>query len=78
MAIFSMLTLPIHDHGRSMHLLISSTIFLQGLEVLVIQKFHLLGKSFTKIFYIICDYYKGYCFHNFFLSQFIICIKEGY
>jgi hypothetical protein len=28
--------------------------------------------------YVICDYCEGYCFHVFFLSPFIICIKVGY
>jgi len=41
MAIFTILILPIHVHGRSFHLLRSSSISF-FLEVLVIQIFHLL------------------------------------
>ena len=52
--------------------------FLQELEVLVIKIFHLLGYSYTKIFYIICGYSKGCCCLNIFLCPFIICIKECY
>ena len=52
--------------------------FLERLEVIVMQIFHLFGKSYTKIFYIICSYCEGSCFANFFLILFIICIKEGY
>jgi hypothetical protein len=43
MAIFNMLILPIYKHERSFHLLKSSNFFLQGLEVIIIQIFHLLG-----------------------------------
>jgi hypothetical protein len=32
----------------------------------------------TPRFYITYNYCEGCCFPNFFLSQFIICIKEGY
>jgi hypothetical protein len=52
--------------------------FFQGFEVLVIQIFHLLGKSYTKIFFTICGYCEGCYFSNFFFSLFIICAKEGY
>ena len=31
-----------------------------------------------KIFYVISSYYKWWCFSDFFLSPFIICILEGY
>jgi hypothetical protein len=40
---FSLLTLPIHVHGNSFCLLITSSIFLQGLEVFALQVFHLHG-----------------------------------
>jgi hypothetical protein len=39
--------------------------------------FHLLGKRYTKIFYMICGYFQG-CFPNFFLLCLAICIKKGY
>ena len=56
-----------------------STMFIAaGFEVFDIEIFHLLGKSYTTIFYIICGHCEGCCFLNFFLSLFIICIKEGY
>jgi hypothetical protein len=34
--------------------------------------FHLLCESYTKIFYIICDYFERCCSPDFFLSPFII------
>jgi len=40
--------------------------------------FHLLGKCYTTIFHTICDCYNGSCSNNFFLSLFVICVKEGY
>ena len=40
---FTMSILSIHKRGRSFHLLVSSLVFLQRLEVFVIQAFHLLG-----------------------------------
>jgi len=52
-------------------------LFFSDFEVLVIQIFHLLGKSYTKIFYILYDYFMGFCFPNFFLALIIICINEG-
>jgi hypothetical protein len=45
--------------------------FLERLEVLIRQIFHLLSGSYKKLFYI-CDYCEGCCFPNFFLSLFII------
>jgi hypothetical protein len=53
-AIFTLFILHVYEEGRSFHLL-KSDFFLQRLEILVIQIFHLLGYSCTKIFYIICD-----------------------
>jgi hypothetical protein len=41
----------------------------QRLKVLVIQAFHLLVYSYSKIFYIICGYCRGCCFRNIFLAQ---------
>jgi hypothetical protein len=52
--------------------------FLQELEVLVIYIFHLLGKSYIKIFYTIYGYFKWCCFPNFFLSLFTLCVEEDY
>jgi hypothetical protein len=49
----------------------------QRYEVLVLEIFHLLGKSYTKTFYTIFGYCKGCCFSNFFLRLFIICIKNA-
>lgn len=50
----------------------------KGFDVLVMQLFHLLGKSYIKIFYSICGCYEGYYFPDFFLSLFIISIRESY
>ena len=73
-----MLILLVHDYGRSFHLLKFSLInFFRDLEVLFTQIFLLLCESYLKIFYIIFDYCEGYCLSIFFLSPFIICIKEG-
>jgi hypothetical protein len=43
LSIFTMLILPIYEHGRSFHLLRSSSISFIGDLILVIQIFHLLG-----------------------------------
>jgi hypothetical protein len=57
MPIFAMLILPIHEHGGLFHLLrLFSIFFFQGF---VVQVFHLLGKSYTKIFYIFVAIVKG-------------------
>jgi hypothetical protein len=45
--------------------------FLQRLHVFVMQIFDLFGQSYTKVFYIICDYYEGFLFPSFFLSLLI-------
>jgi hypothetical protein len=58
-------------------MLVFLDLFLPRFEVLVMQIFHLLGKSYAKIFYIICDYYEGCYFSNFFLNPFILCIVES-
>ena len=54
--------------------------FLERFEVIAIQIFHLLGKSYPEIYFIIYDYCEVYHFSNtnIFLIAFIICIKEGY
>jgi hypothetical protein len=42
--IFTLLILPVHEHTRSFHLLVSSSIsFLQGLIVLIVEVFYLLS-----------------------------------
>ena len=77
LGIFTMLILPIHEHGKSIHLLISPSIsFFRYLKFLSYTSFTCLV-SYTKTFYMIRVYRK--CrFPNFFLSWFITCIKEGY
>ena len=52
--------------------------FLQTLEVLIIQMFHLLSKSHTKVLHIFCDYCEWCCFSNFSLSLFILCVQKGH
>ena len=79
MAIFTILILPIHEHGRSLHFLRTSLIsFLRDLKLFWYRSFTYLVRVITKIFYIICDYCEGSWFPNFFLSLFIICINECY
>jgi hypothetical protein len=53
-------------------------IFLQRREVLVKQIFHLISQSHIKVFYIISDYWEGWCFPNFFLSLFILGVEVGH
>jgi hypothetical protein len=81
MTIFTVLNLSIHEHGKSFmrsFLRSSSISFFRDYEVLVVQIFHFLGKSYTKILYTICGYCERYCFHNLFLSLFMVCIKDEY
>jgi len=47
---------------------------LHRFEVLVTHVFHLLGKSYTKIFYTICEYCEGCCF----LITFSDCVSSVY
>ena len=77
MDIFTILILPIHEHGRSFHLLRPSTIcFFRCLKFLSYRSFTCLV-SHTKVCNI-CDYCDGCHFLNFFLSLFIIWVEEGY
>jgi hypothetical protein len=48
-----------------------------NLDFLVVTVFHLLSKSYTKIFYIICDYHKAYCFHNSFLTFLLFVHRQS-
>jgi hypothetical protein len=75
MTIFTVLVLLIHKHGRISSSDIFFNFFLQGLEALVIQIFPLLGKSYAKLFCIICGYCEGCCFPNF-VSLLMICISQ--
>ena len=75
MDIFTMLILPIYEHGRSLHFSeIFFDFFLKRLEVIFVQIFHLFGQSYPKIFYIICGYCEGSYFPNCSLTLLIICI----
>lgn len=76
-SIFTLLILLIHEHEGSFHLLKSSVSFFRYLKFLP-YRFSPAWLEYTKIFCIICSYSKGYCLPVFFLSTFIICIKEGY
>ena len=51
--------------------------FLQRLDVLVIQIFHLLDWSHSKLFYITFGYCKKFDFPNLFLSHFMFSITKG-
>ena len=73
-----MLLLPIHGQGRYFHPNIFLNFFLQRHKVLVIQDLHIICQSYTKIFYIFCDYCEECCSPNFFLNLFIIFIQEKY
>ena len=69
-AIFTILILPIHEHGRSFHLLRSSPIsFFRDLKFLSYRSFTCLVRVTPR--HIICGYYEGCCLPNFFLSPFI-------
>ena len=79
MAIFTMLILPIHYYGRSLHFLRSSSIsFLRDLKLLSYRSFICLVRVTPKIFYAICGYCEGNCFPNFFLSLFILWGEKGH
>ena len=77
MAIFTILILPIHEHGRSLHFW-----DFQFLSWVTWKYCHtdlsLVWLYYPKIFYIICGYCERCCFPNFFLNLFMICIKEVY
>jgi hypothetical protein len=77
MDIFTMLILPIHEHGRSLCFLRSSLIsFFRDLKLLSYRSFISLV-SYSKIFYTICGYCEGNYFTNFFLSLFILCKRKA-
>jgi hypothetical protein len=65
----------IHEHGRSEIFL---DFFLERLEVIIIQIFHVFVLSYCKFFYIICDSCGENWFPNFHLSLYIICLREVY
>ena len=71
MAIFTILILPIHEHRRSFHFLRSSSIsfFRDLIHSLVWLESHQ---------DIVCDYFEGCPFPNFFLSPFILWVQESY
>jgi hypothetical protein len=78
-AIFTILILSIHEHGRSFYLLKSSLIsFFRDLKSLSYRSFTFLVRIITKIFYIFCDYCEGFYFPNLFLSLFILCVEKGH
>jgi hypothetical protein len=52
--------------------------FLRDLKLLSYISFTCLFRTTPMIFYIICGYCEESCFTNYFLSLFIIFIKEGY
>jgi hypothetical protein len=81
MAIFTMLILPVYQHVRSLHFLRSSLIsFWRYLKISLYRSFTCLVTVTPSYFLIIIiiGYCEGSCFPNFFLSLFIIYIKEGY
>ena len=61
---------------RSLHFLRSSISFLR--DLLSYRSLTCSVRVAPKIFFIICCYCEGSCFPNFFLSLFILCIKESY
>jgi hypothetical protein len=54
------------------------SIFWDLVFLIITQIFHLLCKSNTKLFYIICDCYEGHCFPNFIPRLFILWIEEDH
>jgi hypothetical protein len=79
MAIFTILILPIHEHGRSFHLLRSSLIsFFRNLTFLSYRSFTCLVRVTPIYFILICDYCERCCFPNFFLSLFMLWVDEGH
>ena len=74
MAIFTMLILPIHEHGRPLHFLRSSSIsFLRDLELLSSSSFTFLVRVTPRYFILFVAIVKGVVH-----SLFIISIEEGY
>lgn len=70
MAMFTMLILLIPEHGRSFHLLISSSIsFFKELKILSFKSFNFQHTRTTNIFYFIQGYCKGCSFPDFFLCM---------
>jgi hypothetical protein len=65
MAIFTILILPIHEHGSSFHLLRSSISLFRDMKFMLYTYFSCVV-SHTKVFYIVYYYCEGCCFPNFF------------
>lgn len=59
MAIFTMLILLVHEHGRSFHLMIFPSFILQRFEVLVLQIFHCLVRVTQRYFILPVAIVKG-------------------
>jgi hypothetical protein len=74
-----MLILLIHEHEQSLHFLKSSISFLSNLKFLP-YSLSLVGLKLPQdsLVYIICGYYEGSIFPDFFLKLFILCVKESY
>jgi hypothetical protein len=50
MVIFTILILPMHEHGKSFHLLVTSSIFLETLNF-ILEIFNLFGYIYSQIFF---------------------------
>ena len=73
---FTIFILPHYEHGRSLHLSISSPISsFRDLKFLLYRAFTFLARVIARYFMFVwlCE---EYCFSHFFLSLLIICIKE--
>ena len=76
--IFTILLLPTYEHGRSFHLLRHSSIsFFRDLKFLSCRSFTCLVRVTLRYFILFVAIVKGVV-SLFFLSLFVICIKEGY
>lgn len=73
--LFTVLLLPIHEHGSAFHLPVSSISFF-FLKVFIIWVFYLHGVSYQDIFYHLRLLQK--VFFPIILSLFDICIQESY
>lgn len=78
---FTILFLPIHDYGQSLHLLVCSLItFFYILEIFVVEVFFFPPwlDLFLKILFLFLCYCDWESFHNPFFSKLIIDIQDGY
>ena len=74
--VFTMLILPIQEHGISLHLFVFINFSHQRLRVFCIHVFCLLRQVFSQVFYSFCCNGKWDCFINFSFRFFIFSVYE--